>query len=182
MLLSPKESLLYSTLYYFQFGWLSCQTDGCTIVWKMNKMLKIKEHFFHISLLFFSHLRTCITKRTLLLFLGGNPRRCFYLWWIFWQLQFSHLQTYLLLWYLQLVNHKSRTESCKIWDCCNSSARYTLSIEYNHVIKKNLWLKIALQICFPTYHYCIVHNLLLIINCSWILTQGSQCLMKYQFQ
>ena len=113
---------------------------------------------------FFAHIRTPITNSTFQLFLGGNPRRRFYLWWIFWKFQFSHLQTYLFLWYLQLVNDKSRTEKCKIWDCSNSSARYTLSIICNHVIKKNLWLKIALQICFPTYHYCIVHNSLLITH------------------
>ena len=91
-----------------------------------------KRHFIYSSFFFFDHIRTSIAKSTSWLFYAGNPWWRFHLWRIllsWWlQLQFSHLPTYLLLWHLQLVNPQSRTESCKIFYCCHSSAWYILCV------------------------------------------------------
>ena len=74
-----------------------------------------KGFFKNILFLFFAHIRTPITKSTCLHFHCGNPGRCIFIrrkWWF--QLQFSHIPTYLFLWYIQLVNTQSRTKSWKI--------------------------------------------------------------------
>ena len=91
-------------------------------------LFNMEEHFSYSSFFFFYHIRTPITKRTWKLFYAANSWWRIHLWWIRWWLQFSHLQTYLLLWHLQLVYPQSRTESCKIWYCSHSSAWYILCL------------------------------------------------------
>ena len=95
--------------------------------------------------MFFTLIRTHITKNTLWTFHGGNTRRHIFIWRIRWWLQFSHLPTYLLLWHLQLVNPQSSTHSWKKRHCSHSCTRFFLFINNNYVInKKNLFAKMHL--------------------------------------
>ena len=127
-IIQPRTHIIPKTNeYHYQSCFTSFEEEIVLFVCPTWKGICFTVFF---SFFFFAHIRTHITKKTLWIFNGGNPWWRFHLWWIrtWCWLQFSHLQIYLLLWHMQMVNPQSRTESCKRVDCSHSSAWYILCI------------------------------------------------------